>query len=215
MINDEQDFCQHVSPGTAAAIPACGDMSGAMTVLGMGVTLSVQGKREEAIALFTKAMRLAHGAYGTDHPIVACCLCLLGKTLSDLGYLEDAEPMLREALRVREVSLPAGDPDIAVTLHNLAACLRERGAYDESISLLRRARDIDSQAFGPDHDSTLFTRLSLVNSLGCAERFKEAKQELDAISSVLARFFRKTGRQHPLQPQRDVMRQELRDARAP
>jgi tetratricopeptide (TPR) repeat protein len=202
-----------MSLATERAMPTGGDKSGALILINIGIACYERGNSGEALALFSKAAQLACEAYGTDHAIVACCLCLFGKTLSDIGQLDRAETVLREALRVRECSLPAGDPDIAVTLHNLAACILQKEAYEESVSLLRRALDIETQAFGATHESTLFTRLSLVTALDCGGRVDEAKGELAAVSSVLTRHFRATGKRHPLVPRRDAIREEMRNSR--
>lgn len=214
MSNFTFDFWSSMSPATERAIPTGGDNSGALLLINIGIACYERGNSGEALALFSKAAQFACEAYGTDHAIVACCLCLFGKTLSDIGQLDRAETVLREALRVRECSLPAGDPDIAVTLHNLASCILKQGAYKESINLLRRARDIETQAFGATHESTLFTRLSLVTALDSGGSGDEAMGELAAVSSVLTRHFRDTGKRHPLIPRRDAIREEMRNSRA-
>jgi tetratricopeptide (TPR) repeat protein len=202
-----------MSPATERAIPTGGDKSGALILINIGIACYERGNSSEALASFSRAVVLAYAAYGMDHAIMACCLCLYGKTLSDIGELNLAETVLRHALRVRECSLPAGDPDIAVTLHNLAACILKKKAYEESVNLFRRARDIETQAFGATHESTLFTRLSLVTALDVGGRVDEAERELAAVSSVLTRHFRATGKRHPLVPRRDAIREEMRNSR--
>ncbi len=211
MKNNDFVFRQQISGGTARAMSSRGDLSGALVACTLAIGQHDRGRSREAVDLLRTAIGLAHSAYGKDHPIEACCLSLLGTFLLKQSGPDHAAEPLRESLRIREHTLPADDPDIAVSLHELGMCLLQQGAHEESIVLLRRARDIETRAFGADDESTLFTRLSLANSLACGGKLEEANQELAAVSSVLARQYRNTGSPHPLLVRHDAIEQQLRD----
>lgn len=95
-----------------------------------GYALKEQGKLDQAIAAFDKALEVG--------PEDARIWTIKGNTLLELGQHEKAIDAYNHVLRTF--------PDNADTIVNIASALIEMGRYDEAIKECNRALEID-----PDH----------------------------------------------------------------
>ena len=127
----------------------------------LGNALKDQGKLEEAIAAYRKAVSIkpdlaeAHSNLGNalrdqgrlDEAVLACrqaigsrpdyaeAHCNLGNALRDQAKLEEAVLAYRQAIRIK--------PDYAEAHSNLGVALADQGKHDEAIAAFRQATSIE------------------------------------------------------------------------
>jgi len=144
----------------------------------LGTALKAQGKRDEAIAEFSRAMSV--------DPRVAAAACFnIGTVRLEQGELEDAADLLREALDA--------DPDMAEAHISLGAVRFGQGNSQEAVKCFRQALQIAPNLVRAHHD--LGHVLAEQHALSeAAEHYRRAL-EIDpthlmtypALASVLAR----------------------------
>ncbi|WP_434385300.1 serine/threonine-protein kinase [Melittangium boletus] len=159
----------------------------------LGLTLSAQGRHEEALSVY----RRAHGAYvqtlGDGHPRVGSALVNLGGSLSALGRPE-ALPTLREGVAIVERTLPPRHPFRAVALETWGLALVRADPGEEAVQVLRRAVAAAEGARGPRHPDVA----SPCDGLGrvLLERGRAA-EALEPFTRALGLRERALGREHP------------------
>jgi CHAT domain-containing protein/Tfp pilus assembly protein PilF len=114
--------------------------------------LSKQGKVDEAIEAYRRAVSLAARVYGREGDLRVVPL------LNDLAALyqsrvkyEQAEFLYRRALRIREDNLDANHADVVTSLNNLAVLYDEQGQYAKAEPFFRRGLRITEARLGKDH----------------------------------------------------------------
>jgi tetratricopeptide (TPR) repeat protein len=127
------------------------------------LSLESSGDLAGAEGLLRRALAIAEGALGPDHPDTAGTLNNLASLLEGKGDLTGAEALYRRALRICESRLGPDDPRTARSLDNLAGLLGARGDYAAAAPLYRRALAIAEKAFGPDDAATREIRENLQN----------------------------------------------------
>jgi predicted O-linked N-acetylglucosamine transferase (SPINDLY family) len=114
------------------------DRDSADLLVQLANTLSRQGRNEDAVRLFQRAVEL--------RPRAVDLLTNLGLALSSLNRMEEATASLRRALAIR--------PDVPETLCNLGNSLLYCGLHEEGIAAYRRALAVEPK---PEfHSSMLF-----------------------------------------------------------
>jgi tetratricopeptide (TPR) repeat protein len=109
-----------------------------------------QGNYQEAIPIAERAVEVAKGVRGLEHPDTATSLNNLATLYQDLGYFAKAEPLFQEALRIRQKVLGPEDHDTAESLNNLAMLYHAMGAYAKAVPLLQETLRICQQVLGPE-----------------------------------------------------------------
>jgi tetratricopeptide (TPR) repeat protein len=94
---------------------------------GLGIALSMEGRKEEAIDHYREALRL--------RPEFPPALKNLSVELAALGRLDEAESYAREAVRL--------EPDRAAALNNLGSILERRGQSAAAMALFEAALKLD------------------------------------------------------------------------
>ncbi len=136
--------------------------------LGLGIALQSDGRPDEGIACFRKAIELdpkyanAHNNLGAalkglpDEAITcfrkaleldpkhAMAHCNLGNVLKDKGQLDEAIACYRKALEL--------DPKLASAHSNLGNALKDKGQLDEAIACCRKAIELDPK-FAKAHNN--------------------------------------------------------------
>jgi Flp pilus assembly protein TadD len=100
------------------------------------VYLAREGKLEQAIELFEKALALNPRSFDTKRNMALA--------LAQRGRFADAERMYRDVLQAQ--------PDCVQALHELANTLRSAKRLDEAVPLYRKAIQLDSQCAEFHHD---------------------------------------------------------------
>ncbi|MGW7515021.1 tetratricopeptide repeat protein [Streptomyces sp. NPDC054796] len=122
------------------------------------VALHRSGDRSSSLSLAEKALELAGGRFGADHPWLLRLRYRVARSLYRLGRYEEAESLYRELLAADErVFGEAGGETMAVC-EGLALTLWQRGRLEEAMPHLRRAERGYAEALGPMHPRTLLVR---------------------------------------------------------
>jgi tetratricopeptide (TPR) repeat protein len=122
-----------------------------------GVYLSVQAELTMSKATLERALAIAEGAYGPDHPNVAPILAQLGRVLRRLGDMYGAYAALRRALSIDEAAHGPEHPQVAWTLTHLGRVQRQLGNTEAALITLRRALDVHEATYGPGHPKVAWT----------------------------------------------------------
>jgi tetratricopeptide (TPR) repeat protein len=144
-----------------------------------------------------RALAIAEGSYGADHPVVAIRLNNLAPLLQDTNRLAAAEPLMRRALAIAEGSYGADHPVVAIRLNNLAALLQATNRLAEAEPLMRRALAIDEGSYGADHPEVATDLNNLAALLQATNRLAEAEPLYQRGVRILIAFRRRTGHEHP------------------
>jgi tetratricopeptide (TPR) repeat protein/CHAT domain-containing protein len=116
-----------------------------------------QGNYQKAIPIAERAVEVAKGVRGVEHPDTATSLNNLATLYQDMGNFAKAEPFFQEALRIRQKVLGPEHHDTAESLNNLAMLYHAMGAYSKAVPLLQEALRICQKALGPDHPDTVIS----------------------------------------------------------
>jgi CHAT domain-containing protein/Tfp pilus assembly protein PilF len=111
------------------------------TMQRLAKAVSKQGKTDEAIVLYRKAVAILRKQLGPEDIQVGMCLCNMGSALQP-QHPQDAEVALREALPILEDAGGPNHPAVAVTLSNLGQVERDLRRFDEAEGHLSRAVEI-------------------------------------------------------------------------
>ncbi len=145
----------------------------------------LEGRLDEALALFERALAIRERAFGPDHLLTAESLGVLGGALMETGHLARARPLLERVLRILERELGPDDPAVARTLSTLVGVLGEQGLYTEAIPLAERAHRIAVERLGPDAPFTAFCAMNLGYARLVQGRSDEARQYLEHAVAAL------------------------------
>ena len=81
-----------------------------------------QGRYEQALPLYQRALKITEKALGPDHPLVATGLNNLAGLYYARGRYEEALPLLQRAVSIAEKSLGSDHPNTRTFKANLKAC---------------------------------------------------------------------------------------------
>lgn len=126
----------------------------ASTAFQLGVTLSLDGRPEDAEALLWRALDIEMTKRGADDVRAARALHELGLSIRlsrpgpglEGGRLEEATELFARALAIKEARLGPDDPSVGETLYELGVCFGQEGKQDEAEAFLRRALGIKKAA---------------------------------------------------------------------
>jgi tetratricopeptide (TPR) repeat protein len=151
------------------------------------------GKYAEATDVAKRALTLAEGRFGTDHPNVTPQLTILGNMFRAQGRYAEAEPLFKRALSILEKTR-GPDATVGTSLSNLAEVYRAEGRYGEAEPLYKRALAITEKVLGPEHP-TVGTNLNSLAELYRAQgRYAEAEPLFKRALAIDEKAF---GPDHP------------------
>lgn len=160
----------------------------------LAVSLSGQGKHEEAELINREVLRARKHVLGEEHPDTLTSGSNLASSLSHNGKHEEAELINRAILGVRRRVLGDEHPDTLTSGGNLAAGLLKQGKHAEAVLLMRDVLCAQMRVLGEAHPDTLRTRSNLAVSLSRQGDHVEAEEMCHA---ALASRIRVLGISHP------------------
>ena len=153
------------------------------------LTLSAQGRFEEAEPLYREALEITCETLGERHPENATRLNNLASLLKDTGRFEEAEPLYREALEITCETLGERHPENATRLNNLASLLKDTGRFEEAEPLYREALEIRRETLGTRHPDYAQSLNNLALLLRATDRSEEAeplyREALEIVEAAL------------------------------
>jgi tetratricopeptide (TPR) repeat protein len=162
--------------------------------------LQATNRLGEAEPLMRRALVIIEQNFGPEHPKVATALNNLARLLGATSRLGEAEPLMRRALTIDEQSFGPEHPNVANRLNNLASLLQATNRRGEAEPLMRRALAIDEQNFDPEHPKIAQSLNNLAQLLKATNRLAEAVPLMERSLSILQKFKKTTGYQHPNWP---------------
>src|SRR5262249_41481247 len=118
----------------------------ATTLNNLSIVYGAQGRYEEALKAYGRALAIYEKALGPDHPLVATSLNNLAMLYYAQGRYGEAEPLYKRSLSIREKRLGPDHPVVGRSLNNLAELYRAQGRYAEAEPLYKRTVSIFEKA---------------------------------------------------------------------
>lgn len=160
----------------------------------LGQSRSRQNRREEAEALYRRALDGRRRVLGNDDPFTLVTMNNLADLCRATGRLDEAELLLRQTLAIQRRVQGVTHKNTITTLGNLATLLMQRELKDEAIAMHREAHEVSSATLGADHVMTAMTGSRLGAALQKAGRPAEAEPILLA---AVQSFDRALGAESP------------------
>ncbi|MCZ7583133.1 MAG: tetratricopeptide repeat protein [Deltaproteobacteria bacterium] len=121
-----------------------------------GDLLFREGRHEEALGAYTKALDIMRNVIGPSKYSLARYWHNIGKADGKLGKWDDARKAHDEAFKIRKEILSRYDPDYADTLLGLAECDEKQGKSDDALKKAQEALSI--YEFQPEPDAEAIAR---------------------------------------------------------
>jgi tetratricopeptide (TPR) repeat protein len=145
------------------------------TLTNLGAVYNEQGRHDEAVALYKRALTLWEGARRAD-PVEMC------RTLNNLAWVystqakdAEAESMFQRGIGLCEKALGPGHPDVALTLNGLANLYLKLERFEQAEPLYRRALAAFEKTVGGAHPNSITTMENYAELLRRTGREGEAK----------------------------------------
>ncbi len=134
--------------GAAAAAPAEAHWN---ELNDRAIDLRGRGRYGEALSFAQESLTLAERAWGSEHPLVARSLNMVGILQQRHGRHAEAEAAFLRALAIREKLLGPDHVDVATALNNVAVLYLDMGFYARAEPLYQRSLAIREKQLGPEH----------------------------------------------------------------
>jgi tetratricopeptide (TPR) repeat protein len=145
-----------------------------------GNVLKRQGKYEEAIADYLRAISILESRYGKQHPEVGSPLASLANTYAFMRRLDEAEQAARRAVAIAEAAFGPDSGAVQLPLGVLGQVLYSKQDLDAARPVFERALALAEKARGPDHPEVS----RVLDSLG---RIVGHQGEIDAARAMFER----------------------------
>jgi len=122
-----------------------------------GLTRQPQGRLQEAVPLYERAIAVVEKSFGPEHPDLAATLNDLAAAHTFQRKVQEAMPLYERSIAISEKCFGPENSDLASTLNNFAALLCAQGKDQEALPIAQRATAIFMRTFGPEHPHTQST----------------------------------------------------------
>eukprot|EP00729_Bicosta_minor_P020191 gene20191-biopygen3532 len=142
----------------------------------MAIVLEKQGKLDEAMEMYQKALAITIKALGPNHSSVGGTYNNMAVVLESQGKLDEAMEMYQKALAITIKALGPDHSDVGATYNNMASVLESQGKLDEAMEMYQKALAIRIKALGPDHSSVGDTYNNMASVLKRQGKLDEAME---------------------------------------
>jgi tetratricopeptide (TPR) repeat protein len=160
----------------------------------LGASLSMQGKRDEAIPMLEKALSIRERSYGTVHSLTTSTRQNLANALGSVRRYDDALTQFRQVLSANETMFGPEGQEVARVLSNMGQLLQEQHRLADARPLLERALAIREKALGPAHPAVARTLANLGYLLLDEHAYAEALERFTRVGTILTASL---GADHP------------------
>ncbi|WP_276601135.1 tetratricopeptide repeat protein [Nannocystis sp. ILAH1] len=157
----------------------------AIALHAVGQELRRQGKFEEALDHYNRALVVQRTILGAKHPYTASTLSAIGQILFTQGHHDAALDHHRQAFSIKRELLGAGHIFTANTLFDLGLALFAAGQREEALAAYTRALTVQLRALGPGHARTISTQQAIGELLLAEGHFADALSHLHAAHAEL------------------------------
>jgi tetratricopeptide (TPR) repeat protein len=133
----------------------------------LGDASKKQGKFEDALKFYRKALALQLAGLPADHPDVAASYCGIGCAYHGQSKYDEALSFYQKALKIRLATL--GHNYVGDLFNRMANVYESQGKYTEALDLYQKTLDINLVELGPEHPST---KIVEENIAVCLENLK-------------------------------------------
>ena len=149
----------------AAAKREEGDERGEMAwCLVLGTVLGQQGRSDEAVEFFEKALAIGRRVLDEDDAGLGTSMGNLASTYAALGRREDALAMEESALEFRRRVLPPNHPDIGTSMSSLANTYSALGRHEDALAMKESALEFFRRVLPPRHPDIAVSLYNISNS---------------------------------------------------
>jgi tetratricopeptide (TPR) repeat protein len=113
---------------------------------GLAVSQDAQGRQEEALVSYKKALELREGKLGPSAPELPEILNNIARVYYMQGKYADAEPLYERAIGIDEGVLQAGDPQLADDYRRLSVLCKKTGRQAQAEAWESKAQAVDQAA---------------------------------------------------------------------
>lgn len=106
----------------------------ALVLQSLGNALRLDGRGDEAVQQYTRALAISTQSLGAAHPSTAICAISLSAALYEQGEYEPALAHARRALALRSESLGATNPELAYDHSTIGRALLSLGRTEEAVA---------------------------------------------------------------------------------
>ncbi|WAS97460.1 tetratricopeptide repeat protein [Nannocystis punicea] len=157
----------------------------AIALHAVGQELRRQGKFEEALDHYNRALVLQRTVLGAKHPYTASTLSAIGQILFTQGQHDAALAHHRQAFSIKHELLGASHIFTANTLFDLGLALFAAGQREEALAAYTRALTVQLRALGPGHARTISTQQAIGELLLAEGHFADSLSHLHAALTGL------------------------------
>ncbi|QRK08233.1 tetratricopeptide repeat protein [Archangium violaceum] len=154
----------------------------------------VDGRFEETLERYQKALELRRRFLPSHHPDIGTSLTDMAGILGQLGRYEEAVALSRSALANLEAALGPHHPDVAYALQSLGSAEAELGRSEEALAFHQRALEIFESVYGAESHTVAVALTYVGIQKGNLGRHEEA---LKAHRRSLALWEKLVGPEHP------------------
>jgi tetratricopeptide (TPR) repeat protein len=158
------------------------------------ITLSSEGRYEEAEELFVQVMETRKRVLGDEHPDTLTSTANLASTYRRQGRWKEAEELEGQVMEMRKRVLGDEHPDTLTSMANLASTYRRQGRWKEAEELGVQAMETFKRVLGEEHPDTLTSMHNLASTLQSQARHREAFALMERCSQLREQVL---GAQHP------------------
>ncbi len=169
------------------------DLMYADALTSQGVVWFRQGKLEDALASFERALAIKARVDGDDHPSLANSLARLGPVYASMGRYDEALEAQTRALTILRETMGADHPMAISALINLGNVHQVQGNFDGAARAHERAAESIERTLGPSHPRLARALTNLANAYGSQGRSADA---IELFQRVIAILEAKLGPEH-------------------
>lgn len=148
----------------------------------LGQARMLQGRREEAEALYRRALSGRIAVVGENHPATAATMNNLSEAARARGDLDEAESYQKQAVESLLQSLGEHHRDTITIMANYGSTLVQTGRIDQGLAWHSRAYEASRVGLGDNHITTLHSGSRLAQTLLATQ---EPQLALDHLRFVL------------------------------
>jgi len=159
-----------------------------------GRYLLKRGQYLEAKEVLERALKLARGVYGDQHPAVSAIVNNLGRVCQRMGQVSEAKKYYEWAVAIDEPAFGRDYPHVATVVNNYGLCLMAGGEVAIAKEKFQWSLEVLEKTSGADHPKLA----SVINNLGYAMKaLGDWNGAHDHFRRALAIAETKFGPKHP------------------
>jgi len=124
----------------------------------LAVALYRDGRRDEALEAFDRAIAGFEGALGPEHPQLGRVYNNLGNYWMAAGAYDQAYEQLQHSAQINAANYPPDHPSHGTAHHNLALVARAQGDRHKALRHLEQSEQVRSTRLGDQHPNVLRVR---------------------------------------------------------